>query len=204
MAEKYGTILYIYNPFHPKSMSRKLFEQLAKDHYILYFNGKLVVTNKFLREFEIPPVITAEEREAPQELRDQPKELGLIVQNTGLIIPTTSQVSPLLDFIKKCEVPEKVVTRTGSYWTNKYSKKAEDELIKVLKKGYQLDILVASTKLYYKSGGQPKAISNFILEGTWVSFYTDMVESLKQGTVEAHINKNLNKDDEEGFSRYKR
>lgn len=195
-------------------MSRKLFEELAKRHLILYFNGHLVVTNKFLRLFKSPPLpetntdrdtpITVPEKVAQRPLT--PEECFPVKQTPNLpaISEELTPVAPFLKFIKDCEVPEKVTTRTGSYWANKYSKKAEQEFFKILKGGYQMDILIASTKLYYKSGGQPKAISNYILEGTWLSFYQDMQTSLQDGKVNEHINKNLDKTDEDGYSRYKR
>jgi len=196
MSVVFGTILYIYNPNYSNYMSRKLFEELASGHYILYYEGKLVVTNKFLRDFGTPPPA-----EVPKQQTSVPTAVpkGIVLPS---VIPTTA--SPLRQFIVDAEVPEKWTKGREPYYINRFNIKAEKELIKILARGIQYPILLAATKLYYKSGGFPKTIANYFLEGVWSGCYEDMLDSLKSGTVQQHIEKGLDKSDEEGFSRYKR
>lgn len=202
-----GTILYIYNPNYSNYMSRKLFEELASQHYILYYEGKLVVTNKFLREFGTPP---------PAEVPKQQIDILPVPEGTpkpsvsitpkGITLPVlpVAIASPLRQFILDAEVPEKWTKGRDPYYLNRFNTKAEKELIKILKSGVQYQVLLAATKLYYKSGGFPKTIANYFLEGVWSGCYEDMIDSLKSGTVQQHIEKGLDKSDEEGFSRYQR
>lgn len=187
------------------SEKQQLFELLLKDYYILYMNGELVITNKLIREFASPL--------EKMEVRKEEPKVGQIVAPTSLMsaaqaiqksnIPEPDMNSPMAKFILDAEIPGKAKTATGYYWLNKYSKQAEKELIKILSQGYQYDILVASTKLYYKSGGFPKAITNYIVEGYWKGCYEDMKTSLDTGNVEQFIKKSLDNDIESnGFSRY--
>ena len=215
MSVIFGTILYIYNPVYPKNMSKTLFEELASGHYILYYKGELVVTNKFLREFAEPPpadipvipVATPEPIETlPVAVAKVPESAFLLPVPAGLNIPILPDrlASPLKQFILDAEVPEKSKTREP-YYLNRFNTKAEKVLINAMKSGqYQYDILLAATKLYYKSGGFPKTIANYFLEGIWSGCYEDMLSSLKNGTAAEHIAKGLDKSDEDGFSRYQR
>lgn len=188
-------------------MMRNLFNILAKEHYIVYFNGQLVVTNKFLRDFKTPP--------EPEPQVQQTKEVAIVppvvqqltaptIPGKNLSVPVPVKRAPLLDFIRECEVPERIRTRTSFYKANQYSKDAEKELILILSQGFQYDILVTSTKLYYKAGGMCKAIGNYLIEGTWRTEYENMQASIEKGTTQQHISKNLSRDDEDGHTRYKR
>lgn len=189
-------------------MMRNLFNILAKEHYIVYFNGQLVVTNKFLRDFKTPP--------EPEP--EQTKEVAIVVPTVPVVqqftapvipgknlsVPVPVKRAPLLDFIRDCEVPERIRTKTSFYKANQYSKEAEKELILILAQGFQYDILVTATKLYYKSGGMCKAVGNYLTEGTWRTEYENMQDSVEKGVAKEHIAKNLNRDDEDGHTRYRR
>ena len=184
--------------------NNELFTALVRGGFIIYLDGQLVVTNKFFRAFAIPliPDPVQEVQEVPRETLKQ-KSTQLIKAQTPLT-PAECFPSPLKNFIMDCQVPAKIPTRDGFFWANRYSTPAEKVLTKILQQGYQYDILVAATKLYYKAGGARKAISNYLIEGTWQSFYDDMATSLKDGTVHKHIDKSINKEDEDGYSRYKK
>lgn len=203
MSKIIGTFLYIYNPIYPQTMSNLLFEHLAGGHYIVYFDGKLVVTNKFLREFAKPLELKKDEPKV--EVLNIPKNNPArpVMPNlpTKLVEPAPS---PFMQFIRDCRVPEKIPTKDGAYWANRFSKPAEKEFIKILKQGYNYEVLVAATTLYYKSGGMPQAISNYILNGTWMGCYEDLKHSVVSGTVKEYVEKNTNKGDEEGKTRYER
>lgn len=164
---------------------------LFKSHHILHFNRKLVITNKFLRDFSI------ENMQKHIDARRQEQ------QETHLekVVPAISY--NFKKFILDAEVPEKLPLSNGSfYWVNRYSEKANKAFQKLMKRSeMNYDILVVATRLYYKSGGARVMIANYILEGTWESFYDAMVINLEKGTAEKHIKKSLQEGDE-GFSRY--
>ncbi len=128
------------------------------------------------------------------------KSITLLNSKDKSVIPSPGEQSMLIKFIIDCEVPHKIKAADGkSYWANKYSKEAEKELAKIiLQQGYKLDILTAATKLYYKSAGFCEAITNYIVRGTWLTQYMEMEKQLKAGTVEKHIQTNL--DDQKGGS----
>lgn len=191
-------------------MHRLIFEDLFKNFYIVYLNGKLIVTNKFYRAFNTPP--PPKETEVSIAKISTVKSLELmspglpssVKSNLSLAEPKI-ETSPMRKFISDAEVPGKQPTQTGYYWLNKYGKEAELELIKILSSGYQYDILVASTKLYYKSGGYPKTVSNYLTEGLWKSGYEDLSISLENGNSEQYIKKAMdNGTDKDGNTRYKR
>lgn len=102
-------------------------------------------------------------------------------------IPNPGEQSLLIKFIIDCEVPQKIKAADGkSYWASKYNKEAEKELAKLMAQGYQMDILVAATKLYYKGAGFCEAISNFICRGTWLTHYNEMAGKLAAGAASTH------------------
>jgi len=116
------------------------------------------------------------------------KSVALVDPTTRLPIPRPGEQSLLTKFITECDIPQRMKNSTGGfYWVCKYSKDAEKELLKVLNQGYQYDILVASTKLYYQSGGFCETISNYLNRGTWITHYEEMRKQLEAGTVDKHI-----------------
>ena len=120
------------------------------------------------------------------------KSVSLVDPLTKSVIPAPGEQSVLIKFILDAEVPEKMRTANGTYyWVRKYSKEAEKELIKLLNQGYQYDILVASTKLYYQSSGYCEAMSNYLIRGTWITHYEEMKKQLEAGTVNKHIQNTL-------------
>src|SRR5690606_4038768 len=155
--------------------NNQLFDELIDRYYILYFNGNLVITNKFKREFQTPPQSSKSEPiPLPKEVLPEPVT-KVFTQDTR------PKLSPLTQLILDAKVPAKVQTRDSFYWANKYNKKADDELKRILKQGYKYEILMAATKLYYKAGGRPKTIANFILEGIWQGCYEELQLSLQEG-----------------------
>lgn len=170
----------------------EIYINLFKEHYLLHFNKKVVVTNKFHREFSLSEMQAATEESLPA------------------VIPTALPAIPAVaynfkKFILDCEIPEKLQLSNGSfYWANRYSAKADKEFQKVMKRpGIKYDVLVVATKLYYKSGGARVAIGNYMIDGVWESFYDTMEAKAASGagSVEKHIRKNMSEGDE-GFSRY--
>lgn len=176
----------------------EIYLELFRQHHILHFNKQLVVTQKFYRDFSIGDIQKGIE-EAEKEVAKLPLKLPIVSVEQFKAAP---QPLSFKQFIIDCDVPEKLYMSTGSfYWANRYSEKAGKVFDKMLRDGVRYDILVIATKLYYKAGGARQAISNFILEGSWESFYDKMLDNLNNGTAEKHIKKNL-QDGDEGYSRY--
>ena len=162
---------------------KQAIEALIAHGYAIIHKDNLSLTDKVL-ELDMKAI---EAKPPPYT-----KSLTVLDPITKSVIPTPGQQSQLVAFIMECQIPQKIHSADGSsYWANKYSKEAEKELQKLLNQGYQYDILVAATKLYYKSGDFCEAISNYLVRGTWLTHYLEMEKQLKAGTVEKHIKDNI-------------
>lgn len=128
------------------------------------------------------------------------KSITLLDSKTKSVIPSPGEQSLLIKFIFDCEVPLKAKSADGrSYYVGKYSKDAEKELVKIIfKQEYQPDILMAATKLYYKSTDFPETLTNFIVNGTWLTHYLEMEKQLTAGTADKHIQKQISEQDKGG------
>lgn len=165
---------------------KEAIETLIANGYAVIHEEILTLTEKIL-EVDTAALTV---RESTVEGR---RNLQVLDSKTKSVLPSAGEKSLLIQFIIDCEVPQKVKAGDGkNYWANKYSKEAEIELSKILKQDYKLDILTAATKLYYKSGGFPEAITNYIVRGTWLTHYMEMEKQLKAGTVQKHIQTNIN------------
>lgn len=176
----------------PNTMNKlDIYLSLFKSHHILHFNRKLVITNKFFRDFSMEKM-----QQHIDMRRKEEKETHI-----EKAVPAVS--FNFKKFILDAEIPEKLSLSNGSfYWANRYSEKANKAFQKLMKRPeMNYDILVVATRLYYKSGGARVTIANYILEGVWESFYDAMIINLEKGTAEKHIKKSLQEGDE-GFSRY--
>lgn len=195
-------------------MSSILFQLLIKDHYILYYEGQLVVTNKFIRDFKTPIPKSTETLPEPEKAVvvtntvtqvEQLSEIrALAVQSLMPVAPINVVHSPLKELILKAKVPAKISTSNGFYSANQFSKPAEKELLKMIASGIKLDILTAATALYYKAGGARQKIGNFIMEGTWQTYYDEMAASLEAGNTNEYIKKGLSSNEQDGFTKYER
>lgn len=169
---------------------RAALKLLVRDYYITAVGGKLQVSNKLFRVLET--IDPSELSEVPSVVQAEPgkivREVIRVSSKSKLPIPKAGQSFPLVDFIKECGIPRTANKSDGtSYMVCKYSKEAEQEFLKIIAAEYQRDILVAATKLYYKSTNYPETISNYIIRGTWVTHYQDMESNLIKGTAEKHI-----------------
>jgi hypothetical protein len=166
--------------------TKEAWENLIAAGYIVIQEEQLFLTDKAL-EVDTKALTVRESTTAGR------RSLAMFDPKTKSVIPSVGEKSGLIQFIIDCEVPIKVKGPDGTnYWCGKYSKEAEAELKKILLQDYKLDILKAATKLYYKSGGLPEAITNYLVRGTWLTHYMEMEKQLKAGTVEKHIQTNLN------------
>lgn len=161
-------------------------EELIANGYAVIHEDTVTLTDKILEV----DTKTLAVKESTVEGR---RSLTLVNSKSKSVIPAAGESSLLIKFIMDCEVPQKIKTAEGAtYWANKYSKEAEVELKKILLGGYDLGILTAATKLYYKSGGFCEAITNYIVRGTWLTHYGEMKKQLDAGTVDKHIQTSLN------------
>lgn len=186
------------------SANPKLIEALrllASEHYILSMDGEVQITNKFTREIEeVTPKdlieVVKAEPEAPLSVEVMVKEVKrevLPVHSKSKQIVLTPGAEQLLpEFISLCDVPQKIQMHNGGwFWANKFSKEAELELRRIKAEGYNLQILIAATKLYYKSDACCEAVSNYLIRGTWLTHYLEMEKSLQAGTIQQHINQTI-------------
>lgn len=162
---------------------KEAFETLIAEGFVIIHKEVLTLTDKVL-ELDCTALINA-----PPAYT---KSLTLL-DNHKSVIPAPGEQSLLIKFIIDCEVPQKIKNGNGGYyWASKYHKEAEKELVKIIKQGYELSVLVAATKLYYKSAEFCETISNYIRNGTWLTHYNEMAKQLQAGTVQQHIQSNLN------------
>lgn len=175
---------------------------LVSEYYIVLIDGIPTITGKLERElltviptelYEVPKIEPEASLLPEVIIKEVKREVIPLHSKSKQVILTPGVQQPLAEFIMVCGVPQKIKMDNGnSFWANKYSKEADLELRKILAEGYQLDILVAATKLYYKTGSCCKAVSNYILHGDWLTGYMEMEKSLATGTTHEHITETLN------------
>lgn len=98
-------------------------------------------------------------------------------------------------FIITCKVPVRIQTNTGWYDCNKYSEEAMKRFKDMIgKEGVNLELLILSTTLYYKSGNSfKKKISNYILDGDWMTDYMTLQAKAEEGgtAIKDHIKEEI-------------
>jgi hypothetical protein len=196
------------------SANPKLIEALrllASEHYILLMDGEVQITNKFTREIEqVTPSDLTEviktEPEAPLPVetivREVKRELLPVHSKSKQVILTPGTEQMLPEFILLCDVPQKIQMHNGGwFWANKFHKDAELELRRIKAEGYDMQILIAATKLYYKSDACCEAVSNYLMRGTWLTHYMQMEKALNTDTIQEHITQTID-DKTEGKPTY--
>jgi hypothetical protein len=93
-------------------------------------------------------------------------------------------------FILEAKVPARILNPRGTaYQTNAYSEggmKAFRKAIEKEKIDYQL--LLEATQLYYTSSIDLKmAIGRFMEEGSWRTYYQELIDHKKAGTLSDHV-----------------
>lgn len=94
-----------------------------------------------------------------------------------------------IQFIRDAEVPQRGEGSDGSYYAlNKYTVEGETALRRALETGTSYPRLVASTKLYYKSGIKLKvAIGRYMKEGLWRTDYEALAQAEEEGNSSEHV-----------------
>ena len=142
-------------------------------------------TNKFYKEFT-------------------DKDIGAIVAIAQVRTETTIVTFPsaeltktaYMQFILDAKVPKRCEGSNNEvYETNQYSDKGARAFRALLKTGeVNLDLLVKSTILYYKSPGYKLKIGNYIGDGVWKTHYHQMVDNIGKNTLKEHIKEELHHD----------
>lgn len=164
----------------------QVIKYLRDNGYTKTTAGKLVFTKKFHE--------------------DHAAQRGVITTKNlfGLMpIDPNDVTDAFIKFILDSKVPSKLETKTGPYFANKYSGDAAKVFQKILITGYNYDLLVKSTMLYYKSGvGYKKAIGNYILQGDWLTGYEELKAAADTGEEElkSHIENTLDNGEHDNFT----
>lgn len=148
--------------------------QWLKDNkYLLDFGGKLYVTSKWIRDsrkenLPVPAAVAVTKESVKESGKERFKR-----------------------FIKEAEVPYRLSDGQGKQYTaNAYNSEADRVFSKALKEGKNWQVLVLSTKLYYKSNAYKQAIGNYFIKGTWESEYDEFVKKMATGKIVEHIKGN--------------
>jgi hypothetical protein len=132
-------------------------------------DSKIVITNKFTREF----------RPVPRARLEQ------VIPNSPQII---SREQIWKKFIDDADIPYKATGTDGRQYTiRQYSSGIADKLIRIIKSVDSYEILVKSTKQYYQSNSFKKILSNYIDQNIWRDEYERYEKSLKSGTIDQNI-----------------
>lgn len=123
---------------------------LFDNGYIAILENQLVITNKLKREYRTSASLNSE----------NPVPL--------------SREEVWNKFISDAEIPYRIpMDGGGRYYTvRQYSDNIANKLIQIIK-SVDYDILVKSTKAYYKSNGFRKILSNYIDQKIWAEQYRE-------------------------------
>lgn len=108
-------------------------------------------------------------------------------------------------FIAAAQVPERLNDNKGMpYYANKYSEAGMKVFRKIIEKeGVNIELLVQSTALYYKSSiAYKKTIGNYITDGDWRGDYQKLADAANtsEEAVIKHIQNEVK--NESGYSPY--
>ncbi len=126
---------------------------------------------------------------------------GLATLPSGQLAVRESQLGVITDweqryiqFIIDAKVPQRGEDSAGNLYdmsrSSKEGIKAFREAIE--KKGFNYDLLLRSTMLYYAGPVKYKqSIGTYMSQGTYLSDYYNLIDSMRNGTVEQHIEDTL-------------
>lgn len=148
--------------------------------YIVSLKGKYQLTGNFHRNYV--PVST-----------------GLVVSNKQIatnssqaVVTQQEQILGVKELLKKfredAEIPFRISNDGGKPFTaNAVSKEGITAFRDILKSGVDYQVLVYSTKLYYKTDSFRKGLTNYLVQGDWESYYLEFKKKLETGAIENHI-----------------
>lgn len=160
---------------------KEAIELLIEKGYIIPIKGKYSLTGEFHRNYI--PVST--------ELAVVSKEITV---NSKAVVKSENiaTVKDLLKkFVKDADIPYRIKTDNGSYTVSAVSAEGVKAFGNILKAGFDYQILVYSTKLYYKRNSYRKTLTNYLTKGDWEVEYQEFKNKLSQGEIQNHVNKEL-------------
>lgn len=139
---------------------REVLDWLKDNDYLYKLNGKFFISNQVYRELELVPT-----------------EIGLASPMRMSAIDEDAYKK----FISDAGVPSRIQRSDGgAYYANRYSIDGAKEFTRIIRSGYILDILLESTRRYYKNGGG-KTITNYMTEGIWQTGYEELIKGAQRG-----------------------
>lgn len=164
---------------------KNVIEYLINNKYISMHNGKYKFTSLFYKE------LTGVEKGLTLKGNVEEPNLLPVVQTTELevnklTIYTQAQwVKFYMDFLKASDIPDRCNSTDGTtYALNKYSEEGMKVFQKAIKEGYNLQILISTVKLYYKSNIRlKKAIGRYMKDGDWRTDYEALKIHIEAGSV---------------------
>lgn len=155
---------------------------------------KFLRQNRYLLQYKSVYVLSDEFQKAMKTLSEVP------TPRPGEVLRVGTQIIDwklkFLAFIMDAQVPKLLPGGRGEmFQANSYHEGAMEAFKSMLtKEGIDYDLLVKATILYYKSGASfKKKISNFILDGDWLTAYRDLELAANSGEkqLKDHIKKEL-------------
>lgn len=145
---------------------KEAIEYLLQNSFLVKVGDELIFTKKCYQELKITTKVeTALAIATPME---QDKN------QVNRLIYSDNKKELWNQFIEATEIPHRVNTGTGNYTVRQYSKSAVDKLIKIISQpGVDYQILVDSTKNYYKTVTYKILLSRYLLEDAWIDEYTE-------------------------------
>lgn len=139
--------------------------------------------NGYMQLIKNKPVFTDKFREALNGTS------ALVHATTTLAKAKESLESVYIEFITRCQIPEKAHDSYGNvYSLNKYSKEGAKAFEAAIKAGFDLKILAITVTLYYKSAVKyKKSIHSYMTSGEWKTDYQLILQKQSEGTLDKHI-----------------
>lgn len=162
---------------------KEVSEFMISNGYILPLGqGKFKLSTKFSREMR--ELLKQPVRLIPQRPTDTSEAICRMigyVNNDSMVISSWEQ--QYKQFIIESKVPSKLETGKGELYTaNGYSEKGMKAFRRALESGADPILLIRATTLYYASAIRYKqAIGRFMEEGTWKTFYEQLVNAIENG-----------------------
>lgn len=119
-----------------------------------------------------------------------------VLSSKDITLSFRDQQMKFINFIMVCQVPLRIQMPNGQWYDcNKFNEEACKRFVEIISKDdINHELLIASTTLYYKSGnGFKKKISNYILDGDWMTDYMTLQAKAEEGgtAVKDHIKEEI-------------
>jgi tetratricopeptide (TPR) repeat protein len=175
---------------------QEIIKYLKDNKYILISQGKYIMSQEFQQACKKSRGSIIEVN-VDAILKEHVFDLQKI--DTQILLLKDDKLWPNLfvKFIQDAKVPARLEDNRGNlYSANKYNEDARKVFQKALEKeGFDYDLLVKSTMLYYKSGIRyKKAIGTYFTSGEFRTDYLNLKQSAEAGTetLQQHLKEEIN------------